>query len=123
MLAGHGEVSAPVVGFKASLAVAALRQLCSDKNMNAGPGWANLRVGVEQLDDLPGPRLYLSGLRVQAAIKVHAAEVVLRREYEAYPTVVVFPTGSHSLLVARPGLRGRTTCPPARQRRVGDLRR
>src|SRR5215210_2928274 len=123
MFAGNGEVAAPVVCLEASLAVTTGRQLSSYEDMNAGPGWAYLRVGVELSDDRPSPRLYLPGLWVEATIQVYAAEVVLRSEHEAYPTVAVFLTGSHGLLVASPGLRDRTTCSLSRKRRVGDLRR
>src|SRR5215216_2517628 len=109
MSAGNGEVPAPVVCLEASLAVLPLRQCGSHEDMNAFPGRANLRVGVELLDDRPGPRLYISGHWIDTTIEIYATEVVLRSEHETYPTVALFLTGSHSLLVACPGLRGRTT--------------
>src|SRR5215208_6023876 len=112
MPAGKGEVPAPVVCLEASLAVSPFRQCGSHQDMNAFPGRANLCVGVEFLDDRPGPRLYFLGQWIEATIKIYAAEVVLRSEHEAYPSVALFLTGSHSLLVACPGLRGCTTCSP-----------
>src|SRR5215212_1713083 len=110
MPAGNGEVPAPVVCLEASLAVSPLRQCGSHEDMNTFPGRANLRVGVELLDDRPGPRLYVPGHWIEATIQVYTAELVLRSEHEAYPTVALFLTGAHSLLVACPGLRGCTTC-------------
>src|SRR5918994_7441730 len=123
MPAGNGEVPAPVVCLEASLAVSPLRQCGSHEDMNACPGRADLRVGVELLDDRPGPRLYSLCQWIEATIEIYAAEVVLRSEHEAYPSVALFLTGSHSLLVACPGLRVRTTCSPPRDWGVGDLGR
>src|SRR5215204_5636755 len=121
MLAGDGEVAAPVVSLKASLAVTPLWQRGSQKDVNTGAGWTNLRVGVELLDNLLGPSLHLSSLRVEAAVQVHTAKIVFRREHEAYATVTVLLAGSHSLLVATPSIRIRAACPLARRRGIRDL--
>src|SRR5829696_2531484 len=91
--------------------------------MNACPGRAYLRVGVELLDNLLGPALYLSGLRVQAAVQVNTAEVVVWREDEANAAVAVLLARCYGLLVRAPGLGVCATRPKARVRRVGDLRR
>src|SRR5918994_5444563 len=89
--------------------------------MGAGPGRAYLRIGVELLYNLPGPRLYLSGFRVEALIEVHAAEIILRCKHEPYPPVALFLTGSHSFLVSGPGLRDRTISPLACGGRVRNF--
>src|SRR5215207_9347882 len=123
MPAGNGEVPAPVVCLEASLAVSPLRQCGSHEDMNACPGRADLRVGVELLDDRPGPRLYFLCQWIEATIEVYAAEVVLRSEHDAYPSVALFPTGSYSLLVACPGVRVRAAGPPTRYGGIRDLRR
>ena len=100
----HSEVAAPIVSLEAALAVAPRRQRSPDENVNAGSRWAYLRVGVELLDYLLSPALYLSGLRVQAAVQINAAEVVFWREHEPYPVVAVLLCSLHGLGVAGPGL-------------------
>src|SRR5215213_2155725 len=105
MLAGDGEVPAPVVCLEASLAVTAGRQLSSYEDMNAGPRGAYLGIGVELLDNRPGPRLYLTSHWIEATIQVYAAQIVLRREHEPDAVVAVRLADAYGLLVARPGFR------------------
>src|SRR5215212_4785914 len=73
--------------------------------MNTRPRRAYFGVGVELLYNLPGPRFYLSGLRVQTLIQVHAAQVVFGSEHEAYPIVAVLLADAYGLLIVRPSLR------------------
>src|SRR5919107_4533330 len=89
MLAGNGEVPAPVVCLEASLAVSPLRQCGSHEDVNALPRGAYLGVGVELLDYLLSPALYLACLGIQAAVQVHAAERVVLAEHDSYATVTV----------------------------------
>src|SRR5215217_6645922 len=89
--------------------------------MHAGPGRANLCIGVQLLDNLLGPSLYLSGLRVQAAVQVHAAEVVLWREDEPDTVIAVLSVSAYGLVVSGPGRRVRASSFLASERAVGHL--
>ena len=78
--------------------------------MNASPRRAYLRVGVELVDYLLGPDLYLSRLWVQAAIQVNAAELILWREDKPYATVAVLLAGCYGLLAAQSQATWFTVC-------------
>src|SRR5215211_1644543 len=105
MLAGNGEVPAPVVGLEASPAVLPLWERGPHEYVNTLPRRAYLSEGVEFLDHLPRPALYLSGLRVQTLIQVHAAQIVFGSEDKAYAFVAVILADAYGLLVARPSFR------------------
>src|SRR4028118_2346419 len=116
MATGNGEVAAPIVSLETPLAVASRWQRPPHQHVHARPRWADLREGVQLLDDLLGPVLYLSRVRVEAVVQVNAAEVVFRREHETYTIVALFLTGLHSFLIAGPCLRGRAACSLSRER-------
>jgi hypothetical protein len=120
---GDGEVAAPVVSLKASLAVTSLWQLGLHEDVNTSAGRANLRVRVEGFDNLLSPALYLSALRVQTAVQVHSTQAVLGSEHEAHSTVAMLLADSHGFLIVGPGLRVRSASPLTRERRVGNLAR
>src|SRR3569832_755071 len=73
--------------------------------MKASPGRTYLRVGVQLLNNFLSPPFYLPCFWVQATVKVHAAEVVLRGEDEAYAAVAMFCVSVDGFLIAGPGLR------------------
>src|SRR5215217_1569359 len=118
MATGYREVAAPVVSLEASLAVASERQGSLHQYVHACPRRTYLCVGVKLLDDLLSPAFEVSSLRVQAAVQVHAAQVVFRREYEADAMVVVLSMGAHGFLIASPGLGVGAVGSPPRERTV-----
>src|SRR5215217_1047114 len=101
------EVPAAVIGFKPSLAVAARRQLCPYQHVNAGPGRAYLCVGAQIVDNLLSPALDLAGLRIQAVVKIHTAEIIVWCEDKTYPVVALLTAfaGAHGLFIVGPSLR------------------
>src|SRR5829696_2490229 len=90
--------------------------------MNACARRAYLGVGVELIDNLLGPALYLPGLWVQVAVQVNTAKVILRCEDEANAAVAVLLARCYGFLVVTPGLGVGATRPNTRVRRVGDFR-
>src|SRR5215218_5441344 len=104
VLTGYSEEPPGVVHLDLALASSARWQFALDDDMGAGSRRRELRVAVEVFDELAGPVLYLTGLRVSAVVQVDAGVGVVLCENEPDTIITMLPCGSHRLFIGAPRL-------------------
>jgi hypothetical protein len=82
VLPGDGEEPSIVVHLDLTTSIPTIRKLTGYQDVNTGSRWRDLRIRVESLNDILGPAVEVTTLRIPTGIEIDSNDLGLGREHE-----------------------------------------